>query len=89
MDKVSYETLETMIREAKGRALGSKWKHYKGGIYVISDIAIMEATNEVAVIYCPIERPNVKFVRPISVWSELVEWKERQVPRFSKLDYNV
>ncbi len=85
MEKVPIEELEKKLKEARKRSVGSKWRHYKGGQYVISGISIMEATNEIAVIYSPLENPDVSFVRPITVWAELVEWNGKMVPRFSKI----
>lgn len=87
MDKLPYEELERMITEAKERVpVGSHWQHYKGSRYSIADIVIVEATNEVAVIYTSLDRPTVSFVRPLVVWRQTVEWGGHVIPRFTKVD---
>lgn len=85
-DKLPYEGLERMIAEAKKAVPpGSRWRHYKGGRYEVSGFAITEATQEVAVIYTPLEHPAVSFSRPLSVWQETVEWNGQTLPRFKQL----
>ncbi len=87
MDKLSYETLEAMVTEARTQVVpGSKWRHYKGGEYTIRDIVVMEEGNGLAVVYTPLLHPEVSFVRPLAVWTETVEWNGQQVQRFSKFD---
>lgn len=86
MTKIPYEKLEEMVTVAHQRSVGSRWKHYKGDIYVVADIALIESTMEIAVIYSSLEHPRVRFIRPLSVWGELVEWNGRTVPRFSKIE---
>lgn len=87
MDKLPYEELEKLVTDARIRIpAGSTWRHYKGTDYTIADIAIIEATNEVAVIYTSVDHPGVSFVRPVRVWNEKIEWNGHVVPRFSKLD---
>lgn len=86
MDKLSYTELEQMIADARKLVVsGSRWKHYKGSEYVISDIAILEATNEIAVIYTSVDHPTVSFVRVLSIWIETVERKGKATARFTKI----
>jgi hypothetical protein len=86
MNKLPYETLEELVAEARTRIpAGSRWRHYKGTKYIISDVAIMEATNEVTVIYTSVDHPSVSFVRPLGIWQETVEWDGRTVPRFTSV----
>ena len=83
MDKLPYAELERMVAEARQEVgLDSRWRHYKGSEYRIADIVILEATNEVAVVYTPVDHPTVSFVRSLTVWRETVEWDGKQVPRF-------
>lgn len=87
MTKLSYEELKRQISEAQEQVpLGSKWRHYKGGEYTINNIAVLEETQELTVIYTSLAYPDVSFVRPITVWSEQVEWEGQTVQRFSRFD---
>lgn len=86
MDKVPYKELKKWIADARAQVtIGSKWRHYKGPEYVIADIAIIEATNEVSVIYTSVDHPSVSFVRPLKVWLESVEVDGESVPRFARV----
>jgi len=86
MDKIPLSELEKRISEAKASiGLGSRWQHYKGGKYIVKDVAIVESTTEVAVVYHPLEWPSVLFVRPLVAWQENVEYEGARVPRFQLL----
>lgn len=86
MDKLPYTGLEQMIADARELVVpGSRWKHYKGAEYVISHVAILEATNETAVIYTSVDHPGVSFVRALGIWVETVEWKGKIIARFTKI----
>lgn len=86
MAKRTYEELENEITAVKKVIIpGSKWRHYKGGEYTITDIIVQEEDNALAVVYQPFEHPTVRFTRPVSVWGETVVWKGQTVQRFSEL----
>src|SRR5207245_1815568 len=63
---------------------GSHFRHYKGGEYVVVGAAILEASLEPAVLYRPMagDGANVCWVRPLSVWNELIQHEGEQVRRF-------
>lgn len=83
MDKRSYEELADLLTKARMQVVpGSKWQHYKGGQYTIVELAILEETQEVVVLYRPLRHLDVPFVRPLAVWQETVEWQGKTVPRF-------
>lgn len=85
MTKLSYEELEAKLAAARNQVKpGSKWRHYKGGEYVIKDIVVQEEDNELAVIYQPLAHPDVCFTRPLLVWDEQVDWDNQTVQRFSQ-----
>jgi hypothetical protein len=86
MDRKSYEELEQMVAKGLQRVeTGSRWRHYKGNEYVIMGVSIIEATNEVAVVYASVDHPTVSFVRPLSVWLESTDWQGQTVPRFTQV----
>lgn len=85
MTKLPFKVLEQQVKKARTDiVLGSKWRHYKGGDYTISDIVVTEEDNALAVIYTPIAHPDVSFTRPLAVWYETVEWEGRPVGRFTR-----
>jgi len=87
MDKLPYEELERLVADARQTVVpGSCWRHYKGSEYTITGIGILEATNEVAVIYTPLEHPAVSFVRSLTVWQEAVDYDGETIPRFRRTD---
>jgi hypothetical protein len=83
MDKLPMSELMSRIDMAGQQLpIGSRWVHYKGGRYVIADLVILEASNEVGVVYRSEDHPGVKFLRALSVWQEMIEWEGIQVFRF-------
>lgn len=86
-DKPPFSALEERLTvAAQAVPVGSHWRHYKGGEYVIAGHAIIEATNEVAIIYTSLAHPAVTFMRPLTVWNEQVEWGGQTLPRFHPMD---
>jgi hypothetical protein len=85
MDHLSLDELNARLRAAAKQAVvGGTYAHYKRAdkTYTVTGLAIIEATNEVAVIYRADYAPELSFVRPLAVWLETVEWQGGQVPRF-------
>ncbi len=83
MNKLSLAELLAKVETAKQQVpIGSTWQHYKGGKYVVTDLVIIELTVEVAVVYLSLEHPSVKFLRPLVVWQEGVEWQGEEMFRF-------
>jgi hypothetical protein len=61
---------------------GSRWRHFKGGLYEIVGAAILEATREPLVLYRPAGE-NLVFARPLGNWNDTVDHDGRPTPRFS------
>ena len=64
-------------------APGSRWQHYKGGLYEVVCVGTHTETNERLVIYRPVEGRTSRdlgsvWVRPLGMWNEIVNG----VPRF-------
>ncbi|WDI05157.1 DUF1653 domain-containing protein (plasmid) [Paenibacillus urinalis] len=68
--------------------IGSRWQHYKGGLYVISDIGIDASRHEdgKAVWYYREDEPDQKFYRPLLEWHNPIEYEGEVVPRFRELE---
>lgn len=89
MGHLSQEELAQIIHQAEQQVeVGATYAHYKhpeDNLYVVTAVALIEATDEPAVIYKALYGAKVTFVRPVSVWCESVEWQGRLVPRFVKV----
>ena len=70
---------EVEVSEPK---LGSVWRHYKGGMYVVVGIAKHSETLETMVAYCRTDSNEV-WVRPLQMWHELVDLNGKTVYRFT------
>lgn len=89
MAHLSQDELAAIVNDAKQKVVvGAQYAHYKHAdqLYTVLDVALMEATDEPAVVYRAEYGANVIFVRPVSGWLETVEWQGSRVPRFTKVD---
>jgi hypothetical protein len=86
MDKIPYDQLIDMLAAARIKVEpGTKWRHYKGGEYVANNVVLIEATDEVSVLYTSIVQPEVSFVRPLQSWLEMIERNGETQPRFARI----
>ena len=86
MDKLPFSELEKRLSDAtEFISPGSRWLHYKGNEYIVIDAVIIEATNEVGLLYRPLKHPTVTFLRPLVVWQEVVEFEGKKMNRFRRL----
>jgi hypothetical protein len=82
-DKLPDDELKRRLAEAgKVAKVGGRYRHYKGQEYTVLDLVIIEATNEVGVVYRPEYGAKLHFLRPMSNWAETVPVDGREVPRF-------
>lgn len=71
------------VSERKARVIvGGLYRHYKGGKYVVTDIATHTETEEEMVVYKDVFTGAV-WVRPASMWNDIVETDGRRVRRFT------
>ena len=63
---------------------GGIYRHYKGGLYEVIDIAKHSESLEVLVIYKNAVTGEC-WARPISMWNETVEYEGGIVPRFQPI----
>lgn len=69
MSKVSVETLEK-LRE---NMVGKRYRHFKGRIYIVNDIAVHTESDEIMVIYKCFVDPFVTWCRPLSMFTSDVD----------------
>lgn len=86
MSKIPLEELEQLTTQAKKEVTpGTKWRHYKGGEYVVQDIVVSEENNGLLVLYSPTKFPTVSFVRPLVAWQEVIDLPDVTVSRFTQI----
>ncbi len=85
MPKSSAEEINSVIEQTKKQIpIGSTWQHYRGGLYKVISIGILEATLEPCVIYESINTPiGGPWIRTTSAWSEIIEKDGINKPRFT------
>jgi hypothetical protein len=87
--KTADELRDSLVQANEVVEVGSTYIHYKNlsHEYTIVDLVIIEATEEVGVVY-QAEYDNlkgIKFLRPISVFTEKVTVNGRSVDRFVRI----
>lgn len=68
-------------------ACGSIWRHHKGAVYVVLGHAWHSETVEEMVVYIKPYADEV-WVRPLSMWREIVETPNGPRPRFEEVETN-
>lgn len=65
--------------------VGARYSHYKNPsqLYTVIDHVIMEASDEVGIVYRAEYGGRITFVRSLVSWREEVEHEGQIVPRFS------
>ena len=88
MAHISLEELAKRLADA-GREVevGGKYVHYKDPTqeYVVRSLAILEATEEVGVIYEAQYDTRISFIRPLSSFCGIVDVAGTSTPRFTKI----
>ena len=59
------------------------YKHYKGNLYEVIEVATHSETGEELVVYRTLYGDYSMWVRPLDMFQERVEIDGREVPRFS------
>ena len=58
------------------------YRHYKGNLYQVIAVANHSETLEEVVIYRALYGEREYWVRPLSMWNDIVEVDGHQIPRF-------
>ena len=85
MNKVSGAILEDL----KNSMVGRRYRHFKGRIYIVTDLAVDTESDEIMVIYKCFADPIVTWCRPLSMFTSDVDRKKypdvKQKKRFEPL----
>ena len=65
--------------------VGKKYRHYKGGLYNVLNIAVHTETEEVLVIYQGVESSKI-WARPKAMFEDTVKIDGKTMGRFEELD---
>lgn len=79
------ELSEKLDAAAKQIVAGTTYTHYKGDSYLVINLGIEEATNEVSVVYKALYGEQLIFIRTVASWMEMVEVDSTLLPRFAKV----
>lgn len=63
--------------------IGKTYRHFKGNLYKVIDIANHSETLEKMVVYKPLKTGDT-WVRPLAMWDEIVD--EKGTKRFTQID---
>ena len=63
---------------------GETWRHYKGGLYVIKMVGLLETTLKPYIGYVSVKYGKGYF-RSLSVWKQKVFFEGKRVPRFTRV----
>ena len=62
------------------------YKHYKGCVYIVSDVVLHTETQEWYVLYHDKQNPELQFVRPYTMFTERIKVAGKLLPRFTQLN---
>ena len=63
-----------------------KYRHFKGGMYEVIGIASHSETLEPVVVYRALYGEKGLWVRPASMWNEIVSRDDYEGPRFTLIE---
>jgi len=66
--------------------LNGLWRHYKGNVYEVIGVGTHSETLEATVIYRSVKNRDEIWVRPLSMWEEIVTTPLGSITRFTRID---
>lgn len=73
----------------KEKMVGKRYRHFKGGIYIVTDIAVHSETEGIMVVYKSFNDPTLTWVRPLAMFLSEVDGEKypdvKQEMRFEML----
>ena len=81
---------QEVANNIKEGMVGCRYRHFKGAIYIVTDIAVHSETEEIFVVYKSFDRPFLTWVRPIDMFISEVDREKypdvEQRMRFERID---
>ena len=82
--------VQSQVNCMKDSIVGFRYKHFKGDIYVVTDIAVHSETEEPMVIYKSFDKPNLVWCRPLDMFMSEVDHEKypsvQQKMRFERIE---
>lgn len=79
-DKINFDKGKTMVKK-KGI-----YKHFKGNLYMVEDVALHSETCEEMVVYRALYGEHGLWVRPLAMFEESVQVDGKLVKRFALVE---
>lgn len=79
-------TQEVSLQSQRDIPQPGKYRHFKGGEYEVLKVACHSETKELLVVYCSVDDPMMTWVRPVEMFSGVVEGPGGPFPRFELMD---
>lgn len=76
------EWVQLMVKVQQENLLPGRYRHYKGGEYYVYEVATHSETEELVVVYRPLYGEAALWVRPLTMFMEVVEFKGKTLARF-------
>ena len=81
--------VQTYVNCMKSAIVGFRYRHFKGGIYLVTDIAVHSESEEPMVIYKSFDDPDLVWCRPLDMFLSEVDHEKypdvKQLMRFERL----
>ncbi len=81
--------VQSQLRRMKDSVVGYRYRHFKGGVYIVTDLAVHSETEEPVVIYRNFNDPTLVWCRPLSMFFSEVDKKKypdvKQLMRFERI----
>lgn len=82
--------MQQKVQSIKEEMVGFRYRHFKGGVYIVSNIAVHSETEEPMVIYKSFDNPTLVWARPLSMFLSEVDHAKypeaKQKFRFERMD---
>lgn len=81
--------VQERVNIMKDTIVGFRYRHFKGGIYVVTDIAVHSESGEPMVIYKSFDKPHLVWCRPLDMFLSEVDHEKypdvEQLMRFERI----
>ncbi len=81
--------IQEQVNAMKSVMVGFRYRHFKGGIYLVTDLAVHSESNKIMVVYKDFKNPSQVWVRPLDMFLSKVDAEKypevKQVFRFEKM----
>lgn len=65
--------VQKSLMKTRNEMVGKRYRHFKGGIYIVTAIAVHSESDEPLVIYKTFNQPELVWARPLSMFLSEVD----------------